>query len=99
MNGFRRIMGVNVTGSYIMAKQFARAMVAQQTAASIVLIASMSGSIANRVSRPKCLRKKSQHAGGQYEMLMQFLCQGLHCSAYITSKGAVHQMCHSLAYE
>ena len=50
MDGFRRIMEVNVAGSYIMAKQFARAMVAQETGASIVLIASMSGSIANRVS-------------------------------------------------
>lgn len=50
MDGFRRIMEVNVAGSYIIAKQFARAMLAQRTAASIVLIASMSGSIANRVS-------------------------------------------------
>ncbi|KAI6846172.1 short chain dehydrogenase [Hortaea werneckii] len=72
IDGFRRMMEVNVTGSYIIAKQFARAMVAQKSGASIVLIASMSGNIANR---------------------------GLHCSAYNTSKGAVHQMCRSLAYE
>lgn len=51
MDGFRRIMEVNVAGSFVVAKQFARAMIAQGTAASIVLIASMSGSIANRVSR------------------------------------------------
>lgn len=50
MDGFRRIMEVNVAGSYIIAKQFARAMVAQKTPASVVLIASMSGSIANRAS-------------------------------------------------
>lgn len=63
MDGFRRMMEVNVTGSYIIAKQFARAMVAQKSGASIVLIASMSGNIANRVSSPfatalstKCLQ-------------------------------------------
>lgn len=72
MDGFRRMMEVNVTGSYIISKHFARVMVAEKTSASIVLIASMSGNIANR---------------------------GLHCSAYNTSKGAVHQMCRSLAYE
>lgn len=47
-------------------------MVANKIQGSIVLIASMSGSIANR---------------------------GLTCSAYNTSKAAVHQMCRSMAQE
>lgn len=49
MDGFRRIMEVNVTGSYIIAKHFARLLQAEKMTGSIVLIASMSGQIANRV--------------------------------------------------
>lgn len=49
MDGFRRIMEVNVTGSYIIAKQFARLLRSEQSTGSAVLIASMSGQIANRV--------------------------------------------------
>lgn len=51
MDGFRRIMEVNVTGSYIIAKHFARLLRSEQMTGSMVLIASMSGQIANRVSR------------------------------------------------
>lgn len=50
MDGFRRIMEVNVTGSYIIAKHFARLLRSEQMTGSMVLIASMSGQIANRVS-------------------------------------------------
>lgn len=49
MDGFRRIMEVNVAGSYIVAKQFARTVRSEGSTGSIVLIASMSGQIANRV--------------------------------------------------
>ncbi|KAG9795093.1 NAD(P)-binding protein, partial [Aureobasidium melanogenum] len=72
MDGLRRIMEVNVAGSFLISKYTARLLRDQKLGGSIVLIASMSGQIANR---------------------------GLHCSAYNTSKAAVHQMGRSLAYE
>lgn len=46
---FERILGVNVTGVFLTAKNAAKVMVANGTPGSIVLIASMSGNIANRV--------------------------------------------------
>jgi FlaA1/EpsC-like NDP-sugar epimerase len=49
INGFKRILDVNVTGSFIMAKHTARLMKEVGVAGSIVFIASMSGHIANRV--------------------------------------------------
>lgn len=51
----RKIMDVNVTGAFIMAQAAARAMMEHKLKSSIVMIASMSGSIANRsvrASRP-----------------------------------------------
>jgi NAD(P)-dependent dehydrogenase (short-subunit alcohol dehydrogenase family) len=50
VDGFRRILDVNVLGSFVVAKQVARIVRNQQLTGSIVLIASMSGQIANRVS-------------------------------------------------
>lgn len=47
---FRRILEVNVMGSFIVAKHTARLMRDTGSAGSIVLVASMSGQIANRVS-------------------------------------------------
>lgn len=69
---FERILRVNVTGSFVTAKWTARKFVEKRRPGSIVLVASMSGDIANR---------------------------GLTCSAYNSSKSAVHQMCRSLAQE
>lgn len=46
---FERILRVNVTGSFLTAKRAARIFVDQKQDGSIVLIASMSGQIANRV--------------------------------------------------
>ncbi|KAI7191690.1 hypothetical protein D0869_09222 [Hortaea werneckii] len=69
---FKKMMDVNVTGAFITAKHAARHFINDGTKGSIVLIASMSGQIANR---------------------------GLYCSAYNTSKAAVHQMCRSMAQE
>lgn len=69
---FERMLRVNTTGVFITAKYAARAMMDRGVSGSIVLIASMSGQIANR---------------------------GLMCSAYNTSKAAVHQMGRSLAQE
>lgn len=53
MDGFRRIMEVNVAGSFLISKYTARLLRDQGMGGSIVLIASMSGQIANRVSHLK----------------------------------------------
>jgi NAD(P)-dependent dehydrogenase (short-subunit alcohol dehydrogenase family) len=46
---FERILRVNVTGAFLTAKRTARILVEKKRPGSIVLIASMSGQIANRV--------------------------------------------------
>lgn len=69
---FNRMLNVNVTGTFITAKHASRIFIENNTKGSIVLIASMSGKIANR---------------------------GLQCTAYNTSKSAVHQLCRSMAQE
>lgn len=46
---FRRILDVNVTGSFLVAKHVARLMKEEGTQGSIVMIASMAGHVANRV--------------------------------------------------
>lgn len=51
IEGFKRILDVNVTGSFLVAKHTARLMRDAQNSGSIVFIASMSGQIANRVRR------------------------------------------------
>jgi NAD(P)-dependent dehydrogenase (short-subunit alcohol dehydrogenase family) len=65
-------MNVNVTGTFLTAKHASRIFIENGIKGSIVLIASMSGQIANR---------------------------GLTCTAYNTSKSAVHQLCRSMAQE
>ncbi|KAI9931195.1 hypothetical protein ASPWEDRAFT_56119 [Aspergillus wentii DTO 134E9] len=72
IDGFRKMMEVNVIGTFIPSKHCARIFKEQGTPGSIVMIASMSGDIANR---------------------------GLTCTAYNSSKSAVHQMCRSVAQE
>ncbi|EME44132.1 hypothetical protein DOTSEDRAFT_71820 [Dothistroma septosporum NZE10] len=69
---FQRMLNVNVTGTFITAKTATKIFIKSQIKGSIVLIASMSGQVANR---------------------------GLDCTAYNTSKAAVHQMCRSMAQE
>ena len=49
VDGFRRIMDVNVTGTFLTIKHSARIFVKERTKGSMVLIASMSGQVANRV--------------------------------------------------
>jgi NAD(P)-dependent dehydrogenase (short-subunit alcohol dehydrogenase family) len=70
-------------------------MVANKIQGSIVLIASMSGSIANRVSF-EANRTRRPNLDNTYTNPSQ---QGLACSAYNTSKAAVHQLCRSMAQE
>jgi NAD(P)-dependent dehydrogenase (short-subunit alcohol dehydrogenase family) len=50
LGDWNRMMGVNVTGVFLTAKHVARKMVEQGLPGSLVLVASMSGQIANRVS-------------------------------------------------
>jgi NAD(P)-dependent dehydrogenase (short-subunit alcohol dehydrogenase family) len=47
--GFRRILDVNITGTFLTIKHSARIFIKEETKASIVMIASMSGQVANRV--------------------------------------------------
>ena len=82
-------------GSFITAKAVANDMVANKIQGSIVLIASMSGSIANRVSF-EADRTCRPNLDKTYTNPLQ---QGLACSAYNTSKAAVHQLCRSMAQE
>lgn len=49
---FERILKVNVTGTFLTAKHSARILIKSGVKGSIVMIASMSGQIANRVSNP-----------------------------------------------
>ncbi|KAH7374232.1 dehydrogenase with different specificitie [Cadophora sp. MPI-SDFR-AT-0126] len=48
LDGFKRILNINVTGSFVVAKHTARLMREAKNSGSIVFIASMSGQIANR---------------------------------------------------
>lgn len=50
LDGFRRILDVNVAGSFLLAKHTARILREEGNTGSLVMIASMSGQIANRVS-------------------------------------------------
>ena len=70
-------------------------MVANKIQGSIVLIASMSGSIANRVS----CSIQNRPRPSQFVWSLTPEPQGLTCSAYNTSKAAVHQLCRSMAQE
>jgi NAD(P)-dependent dehydrogenase (short-subunit alcohol dehydrogenase family) len=49
LDGFRKIMDANVTGTFLTIKHSARIFMKQRIPGSIVMIASMSGQIANRV--------------------------------------------------
>jgi NAD(P)-dependent dehydrogenase (short-subunit alcohol dehydrogenase family) len=49
VDGFRRIMDVNVTGTFLTIKHSARIFMREKTRGSVVMIASMSGQVANRV--------------------------------------------------
>lgn len=57
MEDFERIMRINVTGTFLTVKHAAKMMVKNKTSGSIVMIASMSGQIANRV----CALTKERH--------------------------------------
>lgn len=86
---FERILKVNVTGVFNTCKFAARALRDKKRLGSIVIIASMSGNIANRVSTLLC-----------YVVYVYLtMSKGLSCTAYNSSKAAVQQMARSLAQE
>lgn len=94
---FDRIMGINVTGVFLSAQACAREMVRlaeqrgeEKAGGSIVLVASMSGVVANRVCLPA-------HLPFFFSVLTQQ--QGVPMAAYNTSKSAVHQLSRNLAAE
>lgn len=87
---FNRILKVNVTGVFSTAQAVAKEMINRGTGGSICLIASMSGTIANRVISPlltASLKPQLKHP------------QGLICAAYNSSKAAVCQLSRNLASE
>lgn len=51
---FRRLIDINLTGTFLMSKAVARAMMAANKPGSIVLVASMSGSIVNYPQEQSC---------------------------------------------
>lgn len=85
------MMSVNVTGVFMTAQAVAKQMVKFGNGGSIVLIASMSGTVANRVRLPLLLFDL-------ISLLTRDL-QGLICPAYNASKSAVLQLARNLASE
>jgi NAD(P)-dependent dehydrogenase (short-subunit alcohol dehydrogenase family) len=84
------MMSVNVTGCFMTCQAVARQMVNHENKGSIVMIASMSGTIANRVCLCLFLILHSKLANST---------QGLICPAYNASKAAVLQLGRNLASE
>jgi NAD(P)-dependent dehydrogenase (short-subunit alcohol dehydrogenase family) len=82
------MMSVNVTGVFMTAQAVAKQMVKFGNGGSIVLIASMSGTIANRV----CMSNR------HFKSLLT-IWKGLICPAYNASKSAVLQLARNLASE
>lgn len=91
INDFRRIFEVNVLGSFLIGRYFANLVKEQGDQGSIVMIASMSGQIANRVSNVFTITRDWFGLADRT--------QGIHCTAYNSSKAAVQQMTRSLAVE
>lgn len=89
------MMSVNVTGCFMTAQAVARQMVRFGNGGSVVMIASMSGTVANRV----CLPFLSQPLLLSKRKLLAETDKGLICPAYNASKAAVIQLARNLASE
>jgi NAD(P)-dependent dehydrogenase (short-subunit alcohol dehydrogenase family) len=85
-----RMFEVNITGVFMCAQAVAKQMIRFGKGGSIVMIASMSGSIANRVGR-------LLHASPWLQLTRVF--KGLICPAYNASKAGVIQLGRNLASE
>ena len=89
LSDFRRLFDINVAGTFSVARTVAREMQMANVDGSIVLVASMSGHVSNKVR----LRVNGQVYSSS------FFLQGVDTTAYNSSKAAVHQMARSLAAE
>ena len=97
-DAFRRVLDLNVTGTFLCAQAAARIMRQQNVSGSIVLIASMSGTNVNRVRlKPPLLCSlptTKPHREGSANMP-----KGVNTAAYNASKAALLQLARSLAAE
>lgn len=87
-----RMFEVNVTGVFMTAQAVAKEMIRWGRGGSIAMIASMSGSVANKVSLIQI-----QHVNAEADSLLPS--QGLICPAYNASKAGVIQLSRNLAAE
>ena len=81
-----KLFEVNITGVFMTAQAVAKQMIRFGNGGSIALIASMSGTVANRVRRSQAKRST-------------LTVQGLICAPYNASKAAVLQLARNLAAE
>jgi NAD(P)-dependent dehydrogenase (short-subunit alcohol dehydrogenase family) len=81
---------VNVTGVFMTAQAVAKEMIRWGNGGSIAMIASMSGTVANKVRPIFC---------SAHELRLTSIVQGLICPAYNASKAAVIQLGRNLAME
>lgn len=87
---------VNITGVFMTAKAVAKQMIRFGTKGSIVMIASMSGTIANRVCSPPPPPPSNDYL---VKTISANQLQGLICPAYNASKAGVIQLARNLASE
>jgi NAD(P)-dependent dehydrogenase (short-subunit alcohol dehydrogenase family) len=90
---------VNVTGVFMTAQAVAKEMIRWGNGGSIAMIASMSGTVANRVSSYILSTTLLSHALQTNKPLTYLPIQGLICPAYNASKAAVLQLGRNLASE
>ncbi|KAL5323231.1 hypothetical protein ACEPPN_007764 [Leptodophora sp. 'Broadleaf-Isolate-01'] len=84
VDGFRRIMDVNVTGTFLTIKHSARIFMAEGTKGSVVIIASMSGQVANRGLT--CTAYNTSKAAVQQmcrSVAQEWGAHGIRCNQYI----------------
>lgn len=94
-DSFRRLLDINVTGTFLVAQATAREVMKHNTTASMVLVASMSGYVSNKV----CCIHLRQYFCQNIEAKWRTEIQGVDTAGYNSSKAAVHQLARSLAAE
>lgn len=90
-DSFRRLLDINVTGTFMIAKAVANEVIKANVSASFVFVASMSGYVSNKVSRFPCIRA--------FSSAYRYINKGVDTAGYNSSKAAVHQLARSLAAE
>ena len=91
IESFRRIVDINLCGTFSCAQAAARVFCRQKIGGSVVLIASTSGHVSNKVS--------SLPSDQPTKMALNCVLQGVDTAAYNSSKAAVLQLGRSLAAE